>query len=67
MTILPVFSRIFKKFLQKQLLVFFDNILPNCQCGFQKGYDTQICLSIMLEVFKNATDKKNARSIKQIY
>ena len=36
-SMLLVFSKIFDKLLQKQLLVFFNNILPKFQCGFRKG------------------------------
>ena len=47
MSILPVFSKIFEKLLQKQLLVFFDSILSKLQCGFRNGYGTKSCLLMM--------------------
>ena len=42
-SILSVFSKIFEKLLQKQLLLFFGNILSQFQWGFQKRYGRQIC------------------------
>ena len=39
---LPVFSKIFERLLSRQLLEFFDNILFKFQCGFTKGYETEI-------------------------
>ena len=56
MSILPVFSKIFEKLLQKQLLVFFDSILSKLQCGFRNGYGTNSCLLMMAWLFKDATD-----------
>ena len=35
---------------QKQLFVLFDNILSKFQWTFQKKYDTQSCLLMMLEL-----------------
>ena len=55
-SILPVFSKIFERLLSRQLLEFFDNILSKFQCGFRKGYVTQHCLLLMLEIWKEATD-----------
>ena len=56
-SILPIFSKIFEKFLQKQRLVFLDNILSKFQCSFRKEYATQKCLLMMIEFWKDATDK----------
>ena len=55
-SILPDFSKIFERLLSRQLLEFFDNILSKFQCGFRKGYGTQHCLLLMLEIWKGATD-----------
>ena len=59
-SILPVFSKIFERLLSRQLLEFFDNILYKFQCGFRKGYETQHCLLLMLEIRKGATDNNKA-------
>ena len=57
---LPVFSKIFERLLSTQLSEFFDNILSKFQCGFRKGYGTQHCLLLMLEIRKGATDNNIA-------
>ena len=59
-SILPVFSKIFERLLSRQLSEFFDNILSKFQCGFRKGYGTQHCLLLMLEIWKEATDNNKA-------
>ena len=59
-SILPVFSKIFESLLRRQLLEFFDNILSKFQCDFRKGYGTQHCLLLMLEIWKEATDNNKA-------
>ena len=59
-SILSVFSKIFKSLLSKQFLEFFDKILPKFQCGFRKGYGTQHYLYLMLEIWKGATDNNKA-------
>ena len=58
--ILPVFSKIFERLLSRQLPEFFDNILSKFECGFRKGYGTQHCLLLMLEIWKGATDNNKA-------
>ena len=59
-SILPVFSKILERLFSRQLLEFFDNILYKFQCGFRKGYETQHCLLLMLEIWKGATNNNNA-------
>ena len=59
-SILPVFSKILERLFSRQLLEFFDNILYKFQCGFGKGYGTQHCLLLMLEIRKGATDNNKA-------
>ena len=49
-----------KDYLVEQLLKFFDNTLSKFQCGFRKGYGTQHCLVLMLEIWKGATDNNKA-------
>ena len=55
-SILPVFSKIFERLLSRQLLEFFDDILSKFLFGFRKGYGTQPCLLLMLEIWKEVTD-----------
>ena len=60
-SVLPVFSKIFEKLLQKQFLVFFSQYLIKFSVRFSKrGVGTQSCLLMMLEVRKNPTDKNKA-------
>ena len=52
----PVFSEIFERLLSRQLSESFDNTLSKLQCGFRKGYGTQHCLLLMLEIWEGVTD-----------
>ena len=40
-SILPTFSKIFKRIKFAQISRFFDNVFSKYQCGFWKGYRTQ--------------------------
>ena len=40
-----------------QVYNFFDQILSKYQCGFRQGYNTQHCLLVMVEKWKEALDK----------
>ena len=40
-----------------QVYNFFDQILSKYQCGFRQGYNTQHCLLVMVEKWKEASDK----------
>ena len=42
--------------MNKQLSVYFEEILSKFQCGFRKGFSTQHCLLLMLEKWKRAVD-----------
>ena len=59
-SIVSAFSKIFERLLSRQLSEFFDNILSKFQSGFRKGYGTQHCLLLMLEIWKEATDNNKA-------
>ena len=48
-SILPTLSKIFEKIFFEQISVFFDKFLSDQQCGFRKGYSTQLCLLNLLE------------------
>ena len=49
-------SKVFEKWLYKQIAIFMDPLLSKHQCGFRKG-SAQHCLLAMLEKSKNAVDK----------
>ena len=59
-TILPVFLKKFARLLSRQFSEFFDYIPSKFQCGFRKGYGTQHCLLLMLEIWEGATDNNKA-------
>ena len=58
--VFSVFSKIFERLLNKQLLEFFYDILSKFQCAFRKGYGTQYCLLLMLEIWIGDTDNNKA-------
>lgn len=47
-TILPLISKIFEKFICKQLLNHFNNIFLKFQCGFRR-FGAQHCLLLMMD------------------
>ena len=59
MSILTNISKIYEKLLSDQLSKYFDSLLATNQCGFRKGFSSQHCLLVMLEKFKEATDRGN--------
>ena len=59
-SILPVFSKIFKRLLSSQLLEVLDNIISKFLCSFGIGYGNQHCLLLMLKIWKGATDNNKA-------
>ena len=40
-----------------QMYKYFDQILSKYQCGFRQGYNTQHCLLMMVEKWKEALDQ----------
>ena len=56
-SILPNVSKIFERPLFNQMSEYFENILSIYQCGFRKGYSTQICLVSLLEKWRKSVDK----------
>ena len=55
-SILSNLSKIFKRFLFKQIAQFMDPHFSKFQCGFRKGYSVQHCLVAMIEKWKSAYD-----------
>ena len=53
-SILPLVSKVFEKIMNKQLSIYFEEILSKFQCGFRKYFSTQHCLLLMLEKWKRA-------------
>ena len=57
-SILSNISKIYERFLFKQISEYFEKILSKYQCGFRKGYSAQHSLLTMLEKWKKALDNK---------
>ena len=57
--ILTNIFKIYDKLLYDQLSKYFDSLLATNQCGLRKGFSLQYCLLVMLEKFKEATDRGN--------
>ena len=59
-SILPVISKIYERFMFLQISDYFSNIFSEFQCGFRKGYSPQYCLLRMTEKWKRCIDKKGS-------
>ena len=55
-SILPLISKVFEKIMNKQLTIYFEEILSKFQCCFRKVFSTQHCLLLMLDNWKRAVD-----------
>ena len=56
-SLLSYTSKVFERLLHKQIKTFISNKLSNKLSGFRKNYNTQYCLTYMLEKWKNTLDK----------
>ena len=56
--ILSIVSKIFDRIMSNQLSTYFEKISSKFQCGYRKGFITQLCLLLMLEKWKHAVDNK---------
>ena len=56
-SILPTLSKIYERYRYDQMYKYFDQILSKYQCSFRQGYNTQHCLLVMVEKWKEALDK----------
>ena len=55
-SILPIISKIYERFIFLQISEYFENKLSQFQCGFRKGYNSQYCLIRMLERWNKNID-----------
>ena len=55
---LPNISKIYERFLFKQISEYFEQLLSKYQCGFRKGFSAQHSLLSILEKWKSAVDNK---------
>ena len=51
-SILPVLSKIYERFMFDQMYSYFNQILSKYQCGFRQGHSTQHNLLLMVEKWK---------------
>ena len=58
-SILPVLSKVFERIMFIQMSGFFEDIFNKQQCGFRKGYSTQLWMLKMLEKWKRSVDEGN--------
>ena len=56
-SLLSHMSKVFERLLHKQVKTFMSNKLSNKLSGFRKNYNTQYCLTYMLEKWKNTLEK----------
>ena len=56
-SILPTLSKVYERCMYDQMYKYFDQILSKYQCGFHQGYNTEHCLLMMVEKWKEALDE----------
>ena len=57
-SLLPVVSKLFEKNMYNQILSHIDKFLSPYLFGYRKGFSTEQCLTVMLEAWKKALDRK---------
>ena len=57
-SVLPTFSKVFEKLIQKQITAYIENILSPYICGYRKGFSTQNALVLLIERWKKELDAK---------
>ena len=60
MSILPSVSKILERDMEEQILSYMEKFLSPFLCGFRRGFSTQHCIMVMLELFKKGLDQGNA-------
>ena len=55
-SVLPAISKIFERNMYDQISNYIEKYLSPYLCGFRKGYNTQHCLTVMLERWKKGLD-----------
>ena len=56
-SILPTLSKIYERCMYDQMYKYFDQILSKYQCGFCQTYNAQNCLLMIIEKWREASDK----------
>ena len=57
-SLIPIVSKLFERDMYKQIISYIDKFLSSYLFGYRKGYNTEQCLTVMLEVWKKALDGK---------
>ncbi len=57
-SLIPIVSKLFERDMYNQILSYIDKFLSPYLFGYRKGYSTEQCLTVMLEVWKKAVDRK---------
>ena len=57
-SLIPIVSKLFERVMYNQVLSYIDKFLSNYLLGHRKGYNTEQCLAVMLELWKKALDGK---------
>ena len=53
---IPTLSKVYEILKYNQMYLYFDKIFSKFQCGFQKGFNAQHCLSTMIEKWRRSVD-----------
>ena len=57
-SLIPVVSKLFERDMYNQILSYIDKFLSPYLFGYRKGYSTEQCLIVMLELWNKALDSK---------
>ena len=57
-SVLPIFSKVYERIMQKQLDNFIEQHLSKYLCGYRKGYSAQHALLALIEKWRESLDKK---------
>ena len=56
-SILPNLSKVYERLMYNQIYPYFDTLFSKFQCGFRKGFNSQHCLSAIIEKRGKTLDK----------
>ena len=59
-SILSNISKVYERCIYEQLQSYFEKILSPYHCGFQKGFNAQRCLIVLIETWKKSVDSGGA-------
>ena len=59
-SLIPIVSKLFERNIYDQILVYINNFLSPYLFGYRKGFSTEQCLIVMLEIWRKALDDKSS-------